>query len=93
MVQKRDFPLYPPPSRVVFQLPSLFPRVCTFGWAYTDVTTKIFRMIDNQIDLIHDTRQLCTRSRTDRMKAMSRGISGVKQVIKCLNTSNRGRVC
>ena len=29
------------------------------------------------IDLIHDTRLLCTRSRIDGIKAMSRGISGV----------------
>ena len=45
-----------------------------------------------QIDLIHDTRHLCTRSRIDGIKAMSRGISGGKQVIKFANTSNRGRV-
>ena len=41
---------------------------------------------------IHDTRNLCTRLRTDRIK-MSRGISGGKQVTKFANTSNRGRVC
>ena len=46
-----------------------------------------------QIDLIHDVRHLCTRSRIDGIKAMSRGISGGKQVIKFANTSNRGRVC
>ena len=41
---------------------------------------------------IHDTRNLCTRLRTDRIK-MSRGFSGGKQVIKCANARNRGRVC
>ena len=45
------------------------------------------------IDLIHDTRHLCTRSKIDGIKAMSRGISGGKQVIKFADTSNRGRVC
>ena len=44
------------------------------------------------IDLIHDTRHLCTRSRIDGIKAMSCDISGGKQVIKFANTSNRGRV-
>ena len=45
------------------------------------------------IELIQDTRHLCTRRRIHGIKAMSRGISGGKHVIKCLNTSNRGRVC
>ena len=45
------------------------------------------------IDLIQDPRHLCTRLRVDGIKAMSRGISGGKQVIKIANTSNRGRVC
>ena len=49
--------------------------------------------ITRTIDLIHDTRHLCTRSKIDGIKAMSRGISGGKQVIKFTNTSNRGRVC
>ena len=34
------------------------------------------------IDLIHVTRHLCTRSRTDGIKVMSRGFSEGKQVIK-----------
>ena len=34
------------------------------------------------MDLIHDTRHLCTRSRIDGIKTMSRGISGIKQMIK-----------
>ena len=29
----------------------------------------------------------------DGIKEMSRGISGGKKVIKCLNTGNRSRVC
>ena len=37
------------------------------------------------MDLIHDTHHLCTRSRIDGIKAMSRG--------KFANTSNRGRLC
>ena len=45
------------------------------------------------IDLIHDTRHLCTRSRIDGIKAVSRCISGGKQVIKSANMSNHGRVC
>ena len=46
-----------------------------------------------QIDLIHDTRHLCTRLRTDGIKIMSRGFSGGKQTIKFANARNRGRVC
>ena len=42
------------------------------------------------IDLIHDTRHLCTRLRTDGIKAMSRGFSGGKQVINFSNARNRG---
>ena len=34
------------------------------------------------IVLIHDTRHLCTRFRTDGIKAMSSGISGGKQVMR-----------
>ena len=34
------------------------------------------------IDLIHDTRHLCTRLRTDGRKALSRGFSEGKQVMK-----------
>ena len=34
------------------------------------------------IDLIHDTRHLCTRLRTDGIKVMSRGFSEGKHVIK-----------
>ena len=30
----------------------------------------------NSIDLIHDTRHLCNRLKTDGLKAMSRGFSG-----------------
>ena len=46
-----------------------------------------------EIDLIHNARHLCTRSRIDGIKAMSRGISGGKQVIKFANTSDRSQVC
>ena len=51
------------------------------------------------IDLIHNTRHLCTRFMIAGIKAMSRGISGGKQVpigypLGCfLNTDNRSRVC
>ena len=45
------------------------------------------------IDLIHDTRHLCTRSRIDGIKAVLRCISGGKQVIKSANMSNHGRDC
>ena len=43
--------------------------------------------------LVHDIRHFCTRFRIDGIKAMSRGLSGGKQVMKFANTSNRGRVC
>ena len=42
---------------------------------------------------IHDSHHLCTRLRTHRIKAMSRGFSGGKQVVNFSNTRNRGRVC
>ena len=43
------------------------------------------------IDRIHDIRHLCTRLRTDGIKAMSRGFPEGKQVINVSNTRNRGR--
>ena len=45
-----------------------------------------------RIDLIHDTRYLCTFFWMVGIKTMSRGISG-GQVIKLANTSNYIRVC
>ena len=60
-----------------------------FQWYALDSANAKFNV---WIDLIHDVRHLCTRSRIDGIKAMSRGISGGKQVIKFANTSNRGRV-
>ena len=45
-----------------------------------------------ETDLIHNARHLCTRSRIDGIKAMSRGISGGKQVIKFANTIDRSQV-
>ena len=45
------------------------------------------RVTGQEIDLIHDTRHLCTRFRIDGIKAMSRGISGDKQVIAFASTS------
>ena len=56
----------------------------------------MFKKVDNDsvsIDFINDTRHLCTRFRADGIKAMSRCISGGKEVIKFTNTSNHGRVC
>ena len=43
------------------------------------------------IDLIHDTRHLCTRFRIDGIKAMLRGISGGSQNITFAYSSNRSR--
>jgi len=45
----RDFPprkdgILPPPRRVVLELPSPSPRVCSGVRTYTDVTTKIYRI-------------------------------------------------
>ena len=62
----------------------------------TTITLKNFLWIN----LIHDTRHLCTRFSIDGIKTMSHGISGVwggggrecKQVTK-YSTSHRGRVC
>ena len=45
------------------------------------------------MDLNHDTRHLCTRFRNDGIKAMSRGILGGEQEIKCTSTCNRDQVC
>ena len=53
----------------------------------------IIIIITYPIGLIHDTRYLCTRLRTYGIKAMSRGFSSGKQVIKSANTRNRGRFC
>ena len=46
-----------------------------------------------RIDLIHDTRHLCTCFRIDVIKAMSRGISGGEQKIKFANLRYRRRLC
>ena len=45
------------------------------------------------MDVIHDTRHLCTCFWTDKIKARSRGISGGKQKIEFANARNRGRLC
>ena len=45
-----------------------------------------------RIDLIRDTRHLCTRFGIDGIKAMSRNTSRGKQVIKIANTTNLCRV-
>ena len=50
-------------------------------------------LLQKPIDLIHDSRHLCSRIRIDEIKALSRGISGGKQVIKFANTSSKCRVC
>ena len=47
----------------------------------------------SEIALIHDTRHLRTRFRVDGIEAVTRGISGGKQVKKFANRINRGRVC
>ena len=47
----------------------------------------------NAIDLLHDTRHLCTRLRTDGIKVVSCSFSGSQKVIKFANAGNRGRVC
>ena len=48
-------------------------------------TCVIFMSYKNElrIDLIHDTRHLCTCLRIDGINAMSRGFSGGKQVKNC----------
>ena len=51
-----------------------------------DITTSL-------IHLIHDTQHLCTCSRTDGIKALSRSFSGGKQVKKFGIGRNQGWVC
>ena len=46
-----------------------------------------------RIDIIHDTRYLCTRFRIDGIKAMLRRNLGSKQRVKFANARNRGRLC
>ena len=48
-----------------------------------------------QIDVIHDSRHLCTRLKSYGTKTKSRvflGGGGVKQLNKSANTRNRGRL-
>ena len=44
-------------------------------------------------ELIQDTPHLCMRFTTDRIKVVSHGFSGGKQVIKFANARNSARVC
>ena len=65
---------------------------------FSKFISVIFKEIYNtretqSCDLIQVTRHLCTRSRIDGIKAMSRSISGGKQVIKFAYTSNCIQVC
>ena len=82
---------------MVFQQKILIWDITCYGPTLTFATLKTRKELVSkygpQKDLIHDARHLCSRSRIDGIKAMSRGISGGKQVIKFANTSNRGRVC
>ena len=45
------------------------------------------------IDLIHDIRYICTRLRTDGIKAMLHNFSGGKRLIKFANARNRRQIC
>ena len=47
-----------------------------FLWSFSENRA---RNREKQIDLIHYIRHLCTRFRIDRIKAMSRGISGANK--------------
>ena len=71
---------------MVFQQKSLIWDITFYGPTLTFATLKTRKELvpkyGPQKDLIHDARHLCSRSRIDRIKAMSRGISGSKQVIK-----------
>ena len=71
-----------------------FPQENVHGLELTPLKffTKAQKCSSNR-PFIHDTRNLCTCLRTDRIKIMSRGFSGGKQVIKCANARNLGRVC
>ena len=52
--------------------------------------TKLHR---RRIDLIHDTRHLYTRLKTDGLKAMSRGFSGCRQADKICRYKKLRRYC
>ena len=43
-IELRNLMAFSSPRQVVLRLPSPSPRVCTGGWAYADVTTKISRI-------------------------------------------------
>ena len=53
---------------------------CTMGWSYL------------RVDLIPDTRHLCTRFRIDEIKAHV-VFQGGKQKIKFADVRNHGRLC
>ena len=85
----------------------LGPENISKWWAEIANCSTIFQCTDNYcgdnfylqwkacytIDIINDTRHLCTRLGIDGVNVMSRGFSRGKQLIKFANTSNRGRVC
>ena len=76
------------PKPILWELNSFLLQTLSF------VPTNLHRCWPREwkhsIDLIHDTRHLCTRLRTDGIKAMSRGFSGGKQVINFSNARHRG---
>ena len=57
---------------------------------FSEVKFFIFCCLRFAIDLIHDTRHFCTRSRIDGIKAMSRDILGGEQKINFANARNHG---
>ena len=64
-------------------------------WPDGPLGSRIVFTFIQLIDLIHDTHHLCMPFRIDGIKAISRGISGGKQVcdLKFASKSNLGWVC
>ena len=77
--------------KILFQLCLHFSRRTCGGPVFRDKKGTGAEM-HPAIDLIHDTHHLCTRSRTDGIKAMSRGFSGGRQEKNIAKGRNRSGI-
>ena len=80
-------------SLPAFGLPAGFVNAAPAVTPPVSVVSLSMLLFSATIDLIHDTRHLCTPFRIDRIKAMSGGVSGGKQKIKFANARNCGLLC